>query len=53
MTIHKAWMTWGDSYELDIMDVRDEIVALSVVLAIDCVMAAAASSSGAAGGASH
>lgn len=53
VTIHKAWMTWGDSYELDIVDVREEIVALSVVLAIDCVMAAAASSSGAAGGASH
>lgn len=48
VTIHKAWMTWGDCYELDIEDARDEIVALSVVLAIDCVMAAAASSSGSA-----
>ena len=41
VSIHKAWMTWGDCYELDISDERDEIVALSVVLAIDCVMDAA------------
>ncbi|MEL7570954.1 MAG: LURP-one-related family protein [Eubacteriaceae bacterium] len=43
VTIHKEWMTWGDCYELDIMSDQDEIVALSVVLAIDCVMAAEAS----------
>jgi hypothetical protein len=30
-------MTWGDSYELDIADPADEIVALAVVLTIDCV----------------
>ena len=42
VTIHKAWMTWGGCYELDIADGRDEIVALAVVLTIDCVMAAAA-----------
>lgn len=40
VTIHKEWMTWGDCYELDIENPRDEIVALAVVLAIDCVMAA-------------
>lgn len=45
VTIQKEWMTWGDSYELDIADPRDEIVALSVVLTIDCVMAAAAAAS--------
>jgi Uncharacterized conserved protein len=44
VAIHKEWMTWGDCYELDIADKQDEIVALSVVLAIDCVMAAEASS---------
>lgn len=38
VTISKEWMTWGDSYELDIRDPRDEIVALAVVLTIDCVM---------------
>ena len=42
VTIHKEWMTWGDCYVLDIANERDEIVALSVVLAIDCVMAAEA-----------
>ena len=41
--IHKEWMTWGDCYEVDIADARDEIVALSVVLAIDCARAAEAS----------
>ena len=35
--IHKEWMTWGDSYSLDIADPADEIVALAVVLTIDCV----------------
>lgn len=41
VTIHKEWMTWGDCYELDIVENADEIVALATVLAIDCVMAAA------------
>ena len=39
VTISKEWMTWGDSYELDIADSKDEIVALAVVLTIDAVMA--------------
>ena len=48
--VHKQWLTWGDSYEIDILDNRDEINALAVVLAIDAVLAmqeaaAAASSS--------
>ena len=30
-------MTWGDSYELDIASPADEIIALAVVLTIDCV----------------
>ncbi len=38
VTITKEWMTWGDSYELDIANPADEIVALAVVLTIDCVM---------------
>ena len=42
VSIRKEWMTWGDSYELNISNPRDEIVALAVVLTIDCVMAAAA-----------
>ena len=43
VSISKEWMTWGDSYELDIRNPEDEIVALAVVLRIDCVMAAASS----------
>ena len=38
VTISKEWMTWGDSYELDIASSEDELVALAVVLTIDCVM---------------
>ena len=47
VTISKEWMTWGDSYELDIADPADELVALAVVIAIDCVTetASAAASS--------
>jgi len=41
VTISKEWMTWGDSYELDIANPEDEIVALAVVLTIDCVVEAA------------
>ena len=40
--ISKEWMTWGDSYQIDIQEKEDEIIALAVVLAIDCVMAASA-----------
>ena len=37
VTITKEWMNWGDTYELDIRNPRDEIIALAVVLTIDCV----------------
>lgn len=42
VSISKEWMTSGDSYELNITNPSDEIVALAVVLTIDCVMEAAA-----------
>ena len=42
VTIHKEWLTWGDCYALDIADPKDAVTALAVVLAIDCVQAAAA-----------
>lgn len=45
VSISKEWMTWGDSYELDISNPQDEIVVLAVVLTIDCVMAAQAAAS--------
>lgn len=37
-SIHKQWMSWGDSYELYIDEQQNEVVALAVVLAIDCAM---------------
>ncbi len=40
VSLSKEWFTWGDCYELDIENPEDEIVALAVVLAIDCVLAA-------------
>ena len=45
VSISKEWMTWGDSYELDISDTNDEIIALAVVLTIDAVMAASSGAS--------
>ncbi|MBE6949138.1 MAG: hypothetical protein E7456_04765 [Ruminococcaceae bacterium] len=39
VSIHKEWMTWGDCYELNIANPNDEIIALAVVLTIDCVIA--------------
>lgn len=45
VTISKEWMTWGDSYELNISDPQDEIIALAVVLTIDCVTASSAAAS--------
>lgn len=38
--IKQKVFTWGDSYELDIENAEDEIIALAVVLTIDCVMEA-------------
>ena len=37
VSIEKEWMTWGDSYELNIANAADEIAALALVLTIDCV----------------
>lgn len=33
--VSKEWMTWGDSYEIDVWDGADEVTALAVVLVID------------------
>ena len=38
VTIEKEWMTWGDSYVLNIAPSADEITALAVVITIDCVV---------------
>ena len=37
--IKKEWMTWGDSYMLDIEDEKNEISIMAMILAIDAVMA--------------
>jgi uncharacterized protein YxjI len=37
-SIHKEWMTWGDSYEIDIDQDEHEIEVLMIALIIDCVM---------------
>ena len=36
--IHKAYMSWGDSFELDIIDTGDEVTLIAIILAIDAVM---------------
>ena len=43
--IKEKVFSWGDSYELNIANSEDEIIALAVVLTIDCVMEASASAS--------
>lgn len=45
--IRKAWFTWGDSYELELQPETDELLALAVVLAIDCVESNAAAAAAA------
>ena len=42
--IHKKWMTWGDTFEIDISNEKDEVMILALVLAIDAVMDANSSS---------
>lgn len=37
-SISKHWFTWGDTYEIDIADDADELIALCVVLIIDAVI---------------
>ena len=38
-TVRKEWFTFGDSYEINISNARDEIVALATALVIDIVLA--------------
>lgn len=37
-TVHKVWLSWGDSYEIDMSDAENEVLTLAVVLAIDAVL---------------
>lgn len=45
MSLSKHWFTWGDSYELDIPREENELLALCVALAVDCMNADAAQNS--------
>lgn len=36
--ISKEWLSWGDSFVIDFARNANEIVALAVVLAIDCIV---------------
>lgn len=42
MRISKAWLTWGDFYELKIAHPQNELLCLCAALAIDCINADAA-----------
>ena len=39
VSIQKEWLTWGDTYRLQVASGADEVLALAVVLTIDCVIA--------------
>ena len=38
MHIYKEWLTWGDSYVIDIRDPRYELLCLCIVLAVDSMV---------------
>jgi len=46
--VSKEWFTWGDSYQVQVLDEAMETIVIALVVAIDCVKAdqAAAASSG-------
>jgi len=43
-SIHKQWFTWGDAFEIDIADPKNEIIVLGIVMAIDAVLDAESAS---------
>lgn len=46
-SVSKKWFTWGDSYEVQILDEAMEAVIIALVVAIDCVKADQRAASGA------
>ncbi len=38
LSITKKWLSWADSYELDIPDEEDALLALCIVLCVDAVL---------------
>lgn len=47
--VSKKWFTWGDSYEVQILNEAMEAVIIALVVAIDCVKADQRAASGADG----
>jgi len=39
MRMSKHWFTWGDSYELDILNPANELLCLCIALTVDCMKA--------------
>ena len=37
-SIHKRWISWTDSFEIDIANGQDTVMVLAVIIAIDCVI---------------
>lgn len=37
-SIHKKWFTWGDTYELQVINNQFEELFLAVVIAVDCII---------------
>lgn len=50
MRLRKHWFTWGDSYELNILDKHDALLALSIAICVDNEIAKDASSNNASTG---
>ena len=36
--VQKAWLSWGDAYQIEIADGIDDVAALSVVIVIDAIL---------------
>lgn len=43
--ISKKWLSWGDTYEINILDEAQEDILLGAVIVIDCVISAQRASS--------
>lgn len=48
-SVSKQWLSWGDTYQVDILDETMEHLIISLVVAIDCVKADQSSSASAGG----
>lgn len=43
--VNKKWLSWGDTYEINILDEAQEDILLGAVIVIDCVISAQRNSS--------